>query len=609
MYQDPTRALLSLAQAARATSGEHALEDLQRALLRTLQESSGASYAALLDCSEGGGWVVLCQSEGEHRPPTELPASVLHAARRTLKPVSVGDASAQAPYTEDAVVRARGLRSLLCCPLAHQGRWRGLLYLESTLAPDAFSQERQQHIEALSTLAAIALDNSHLSVQVTEQGRVQEAIRREVTAVRQYLQLLIDNSPAAIYMKDVDGRYLLVNSRFEAFYGVRREQIVGRRDMDLLPTEEARRLMEHDQRVLRTGETIQFEEDLPWRDGVHTFVSAKFPLRTEDGSIHAVCGISTDITDRKRAELALKEANERLEQRVAERTEQLHAAQQKLVDGAWHAGMVEIASGILHNLGNALNSITVSSTLLRERIQGLPVGSIGQVAKLMDRPTEELAEFLTQDEKGQYIPEFLGELHHRLSDAQQFLLRESLALGAKIEHARSVISTQQTYAKSRTALRERLRLQELADDALRLCAVGDHFDRHIQRDYGEEEPELYERHVVVQILVNLITNARNAVKERPGNTDPLITLVVQQDVSWTTAMVTDNGVGFDPSVKARLFTYGFTTRAAGHGFGLHSAAVSAQSLGGRLEAHSEGPGKGARFSLILPRGRSGTETT
>jgi signal transduction histidine kinase len=454
MFQDPTRALLSLSQAAQAASGEHALEELQRALLRILQESAGASYSALLDFREGG-WAVLCQSEGEHRTPAELPASVLHAARRALKPVNVGDASAQAPYSEDEVVRARRLRSLLCCPLACQGRWRGLLYLESTIAPGAFSQERQQLIASLATLASLALDNAHLSAQMAEQARLQEASRSE------------------------------------------------------------------------------------------------------------------------------------------------------LVDRAWHAGMVEIASGILHNLGNALNSITVSSALLREHIQGMPVGSIGQVATLLDRPSEELGQFLTRDEKGQYVPEFLGELHHRLSDTQQLLLMECAAMTAKIEHARSVISTQQTYAKSRIAMRERLRLRELADDALRLCAVGDHFDRRIQREYGEEEPELYERHVIVQILVNLINNARNAVRERPGNDEPLIKLEVQQDAHWTTAAVTDNGVGFDPSVKARLFTYGFTTRAEGHGFGLHSAAVSAQSLGGRLEAHSEGPGQGARFALILPRSLAG----
>jgi signal transduction histidine kinase len=82
---------------------------------------------------------------------------------------------------------------------------------------------------------------------------------------------------------------------------------------------------------------------------------------------------------------------------------------------------------------------------------------------------------------------------------------------------------------------------------------------------------------------------------------PRITLTVRQDTENTEVAVSDNGVGFDQNVKARLFTHGFTTRAKGHGFGLHSSALSVQALGGRIDAHSEGLGKGARFELILPR--------
>jgi C4-dicarboxylate-specific signal transduction histidine kinase len=144
-------------------------------------------------------------------------------------------------------------------------------------------------------------------------------------------------------------------------------------------------------------------------------------------------------------------------------------------------------------------------------------------------------------------------------------------------------------------------LRELVEDALRLCAIGDHYDKIFQRDYGEEEPEFYDRHVIVQILVNFISNAKNAVRERRNNSDPRITLTVRQDEGYTTASVSDNGIGFDASVKPKLFTHGFTTRSKGHGFGLHSSALSAQALGGRIEAYSDGPGRGARFELVLPR--------
>ena len=174
-------------------------------------------------------------------------------------------------------------------------------------------------------------------------------------------------------------------------------------------------------------------------------------------------------------------------------------------------------------------------------------------------------------------------------------------MATKIEHATSVITTQQNYARARIRLSEKALLRDLTEDALRLCAIGDAFDKIFQRDYCEEEPELYDRHVIVQILVNFISNAKNAVRERPDNPDPRITLKVWQDAGHTSVAVSDNGLGFDQSVKERLFTHGFTTRAKGHGFGLHSSAISAQALGGRIEAHSDGPGRGARFELILPR--------
>ncbi|KFE72104.1 PAS domain-containing protein [Hyalangium minutum] len=598
----PAPDLPTLAKAVRAINQEFSLPELQRTVLRVIQEHTPAPYAALLGFHEARGWVIQCQTEGEHRALHELPTTVIHGARRTLEPVVLSEASQQAPYCDDVVVRAKGLRSVICWPLTHRGVQHGLLYLEHAHASHAFDGVLSV-IELLAAQAAVALDNARVHQHLAEQSHAHEVSRREVSATRQYLQDFIDHSPAAIYLKDREGRYLMVNGRFETFYGLSRHQILGKKDSDLLPLENARPLMENDQQVMRSGTTHQFEEQLPFHDGVHTFISAKFPLRSAMGGIEGLCGVSTDITDRKRAEAALQRANEELEQRVAERTEQLHAAQQELLDRARHAGMAEIANSILHNMGNALTGITVSSTVLRERILGVPIASLGRAAALMtERSPEELVTFLTQDERGKQLPEYMSKLHTRLEEERQLLLEECNVLATKIEHATSVIATQQNYARARIRLSEKARLRDLLEDAVRLCAVGDHIDKILQREYCDEEPEFYDRHVIVQILVNFISNAKNAVRERPDNTQPRITLSVRQDPTQTAVAVSDNGVGFDASVKPRLFTHGFTTRAKGHGFGLHSSALSAQALGGRIEANSDGLGLGARFELILPRG-------
>jgi PAS domain S-box-containing protein len=599
----------ALARAVRAISNEFSLPEIQRTVLRIVQENTGAPYAALLKFQDGRTWVIQCQPEGERRTLSELPVTVLHGARRTLEPVILADASALAPYCDDAVVRARGLRSVVCWPLTHRGMQHGLLYLEHAQVPGAFAAEHLSIVEILASQAAVALDNARVHEHLAEQSHAHEISRREVSTTRQHLQDFIDNSPAAIYVKDRDGRVLLVNGWFENFYGFPRTQIIGRRDVDIFGPEIASKLVENDLRVFNTGSVIQFEEEVPVRGEMRTFISSKFPLRSQDGRIVAVCGISTDITDRKQAERSLQQANEQLEQRVAERTEQLRAAHQELLDRARHAGMAEIANSILHNLGNALTGITVSSTILRERIVGVPIASLGRaVSLLLDRRGEELGTFLTQDERGRHVPEYLDKLHKRLEEERKLLLDECSAMAAKIEHATSVIATQQNFARTRFRLREKTRLRDLVEDAVRLCAVGSQADPLVVREYGEEEPEFYDRHVVVQILVNFISNAKNAVREVPRDVAPRITLTVRQDTEYTSVAVGDNGVGFDQNVKARLFTHGFTTRAKGHGFGLHSSALSVQALGGRIDAHSEGPGQGARFELILPRMHPESET-
>jgi PAS domain S-box-containing protein len=599
----------ALAKAVRAISSEFSVPEIQRAVLRIVQVSTGAPYAAIVGNQEGRSWVIQCQPEGERRNASELPVAVLHGARRTLAPVVLADASTQPPYSDDPVVRARSLRSVLCWPLTHRGMQHGLLYLEHPQTLGAFAGERLGIIDILASQAAVALDNARVHQHLTEQSHAHEISRREVSTTRQHLQDFIDNSPAAIYVKDREGRVLLVNGWFESFFGFPRSQIIGRRDSELFGPQFGAQLVENDQRVFNTGAVIQFEEEVPVRGEMRTFISSKFPLRAQDGSITAVCGISTDITDRKKAERALQHANEQLEQRVAERTEQLRAAHQELLERARHLGMAEIANSILHNLGNALTGITVSSTVLRERIYGMPIASMGRaVALLLEHRGDELGTFLTQDERGRQLPEFLEKIYTRFEEERKALLDECTVMASKIEHATSVIATQQNYARTRFRLREKVRLSDLLEDAIRLCAVGEQADMLVQREYGEEEPEFYDRHVVVQILVNFISNAKNAVRERPGNVKPCITLTVRQDAEHTAVAVSDNGIGFDQSVKARLFTHGFTTRAKGHGFGLHSSALSAQALGGRIDASSEGPGLGARFELILPRALPGAET-
>ncbi|HEX7446285.1 MAG TPA: PAS domain S-box protein [Pirellulales bacterium] len=144
---------------------------------------------------------------------------------------------------------------------------------------------------------------------VTARKKTEEALRIS----EQRLQSILDNARAVIYVKDIDGRYVLVNQLFESLFHVRRIDVVGKTDRDLFPPELADIYQANDQRVLAAGAPQQFEEVAPQDDGAHTYVSTKFLLYDSSGVPYAICGISTDITSRKRAEVELRRAKEAAE--------------------------------------------------------------------------------------------------------------------------------------------------------------------------------------------------------------------------------------------------------------------------------------------------------
>ena len=149
-----------------------------------------------------------------------------------------------------------------------------------------------------------------VGTNLTERKRA-EAVRRNF---EQQMQALMDNATAVIFMKALDGRYLMINRMYEDLFHVTREEMVGKRDDDIFPPDMARAFQENDRRVAAAGVPVQFEEIAPHDDGPHTYVSVKFPLHDPAGNVSAVCGIATDITDRKRTEEELRRSNRDLEQ-------------------------------------------------------------------------------------------------------------------------------------------------------------------------------------------------------------------------------------------------------------------------------------------------------
>ena len=301
----------------------------------------------------------------------------------------------------------------------------------------------------------------------------------------------------------------------------------------------------------------------------------------------------------QRAEAALRLANEDLEKRVEERTRELKEAQARLMDTAREVGMAEIASNVLHNVGNVLTSAVVNLEQMREAIASSRIGRVKQLTTLLDEHRGDLADFLTRDSRGKLMPDYFSSLSGELLRERTDLQAHMEEMHWHIEHISAIVQMQQTYART-TLLLEECELSQLVNDALRTQTAA--LQQH-GIEVGCETPVRcwgrMDRHKVLQILINLISNAKQAMNHLP---EPQRQLHVRLDMEGNTAriQIVDNGMGIVPEIRGRLFGQGFTTRAGGHGLGLHSSALETRMLGGSISLESDGPGKGATAILKLP---------
>jgi signal transduction histidine kinase len=255
-------------------------------------------------------------------------------------------------------------------------------------------------------------------------------------------------------------------------------------------------------------------------------------------------------------------------------------------------------------VGNVLNSINVSTDLLSDKVRGSAGGSLARALKLLDDHRDELGPYLTADPKGKLLPGFLQQVAQALAEEREAMLKELDALSTSVKHAKQVVATQQSYARG-SSLVEQVHVPELIEDALRIdtMALGAH-DIRIVKQF-DPVPELaLDKHRVLLILVNLISNARHAVAAVPEVEHEIRIHVTLVGDTTLRISVSDNGEGIAPENLTRVFAHGFTTRKEGHGFGLHSCALAAIEMGGSLSCTSDGKGCGATFLLDLPLQRT-----
>ncbi len=344
---------------------------------------------------------------------------------------------------------------------------------------------------------------------------------------------------------------------------LRREQLALQKNRDLLEVE-----VQH-----RTAELAAANTSLQRESEQHQFTAVELRQRTES--------LEKEIEERKQIQLEV---------------ERVH---RQLLDTSRQAGMAEVATNVLHNVGNVLNSVNVSSSLICDKVRHSKVPNLTKSVDLLKSRENDLAEFLGHDPKGKRLPAYLSSLGTHLVQEQQEILTEMQSLTKNISHIKEIVAMQQSYAKASGVL-ESLKVTELVEDAIRMNNGS--MTRHqikVQREFADVPPILTDKHKVLQILVNLIRNAKHACDDS-GREDKQITLRVANGGGSVKISVLDNGVGIPAENLNRIFNHGFTTKKGGHGFGLHSGALAAKEMGGALTVSSEGAGRGAAFILELP---------
>ncbi len=426
----------------------------------------------------------------------------------------------------------------------------------------------------------------NMLMDLTERKRAEEALRLK----EQFAKAVLNSLTANIAVLDASGTIIAVNETWEKFarengdsgfvhtgLGVNYLDVLMRAEGELAA--ESPQALEGIQAVLvgkRETFTLEYPCHLPQEKRWFTlFVT---PLTN---GLHGVVVTHINITERKLAEANLEKVHK------------------DLLQTSRMAGMAEVATGVLHNVGNVLNSVNVASTCLADGIRKSKATNLAKVVALLRTHETDLGGFFTNDPKGKQVPGYLAQLAEHVAREQAAALKELAELQQHIDHIKEIVSTQQSFANV-SGLTEILNVTDVVEEALRLnqsSLVNHHLQ--IVREFAVVPPITVEKHKVLQILVNLLQNAKQSCKTSDRD-EKQVTLRIMNDNDRVRISVSDNGVGIPVENLTRIFNHGFTTKKTGHGFGLHNAANAANEMGGALHVHSDGDGRGATFTLELP---------
>jgi C4-dicarboxylate-specific signal transduction histidine kinase len=417
--------------------------------------------------------------------------------------------------------------------------------------------------------------------------RVEERTK-ELASSLSLLNATLEATVDGILVVGQDGVVTSHNTKFSQMWRLPSELVESKNDRRLLEfvvaqLRDSEAFLGNVRQLYANPEAESFDT-LEFRDG-RVFERYSQPQRLGDRCVGRVWCFR-DVTERERAKTELERAH------------------RQLVQTSRQVGMAEVATSVLHNVGNVLNSVNVSATLIQDRLRRSPAANLARAAEMLEHRSSDLAQFLTLDPKGSKLQIYLKELAHALDQERQCLRENVESLTKNVDHIKAIVAMQQSYARVGGAFEE-LDPRELMEDATLInCAAFERDQIQLVREYQPVPRVTTDRHKVLQILINLFSNARDALAHTQKGERRVFLSVSPGNSGRVCFRVKDNGLGIEAQNLNRIFSQGFTTKKHGHGFGLHGSAIAASELNGSLSAQSDGYGHWAVFTLELPAARA-----
>jgi len=401
------------------------------------------------------------------------------------------------------------------------------------------------------------------------------------SVVPERVKAALDTLSESVVVTDGQEQIVLANEAFTKISGQSVSSLLGRK-LSLLPCIKGNISGEEQfnfpwskalkEGIAEKGVPLVFEST----SGKTSSIVNTTPISDPDGKRKGIMASFTDITE-------------------------LESKNQALVETSRLAGMAEVATDVLHNVGNVLNSVNISAASISEHLSDSHLLNIKKVAEMFVEHTDDLGAFLSEDSRGKHIPNYLIKTIELLINEQTHLIEKVQSIRANIDHIKEIINMQQSHARI-SHFQIESSLIEVIEDAIKINLANlERYKISIVKEYGEVGRVIIDKPRILQIIINLIRNASEALATSEQKDKKLIIRCYKdQEDNLLRIEVIDNGIGISSENLTKIFQHGFTTKMKGHGFGLHSSALAANEMGGSLSAHSQGLGHGAKFVLEFP---------